>query len=214
MHIKETFAERLVKLREERDLTQQVLADYLGITRQSLSLYEKADRSINIEIIYKLARCFDVSADYLLGLNENATTDADLQAACKYTGLSEKAVSNLADYTKKAFGVKYLLDFDTGSNNQILDLLDCYKIDVINTFFESCFLHELFPALILYLSQYSECTNKKSSTRSFNFAKWNLLQQFTSSLDDFVNSVYDKEKQCYKFEREDVSNGEHNSKKE
>ena len=36
------FSKRLIQLREQRGITQQELADKLKITRQSLSLYEKA----------------------------------------------------------------------------------------------------------------------------------------------------------------------------
>ena len=43
------FSKRLIQLREQRGITQQELADKLKITRQSLSLYEKAERTINIE---------------------------------------------------------------------------------------------------------------------------------------------------------------------
>lgn len=43
----------------------------------------------------KLAKYFNVSADYLLGLTNNKTTDTDLQAGCKYTELSEQAVKSI-----------------------------------------------------------------------------------------------------------------------
>lgn len=97
MDIKEAFAQRLIELRENKNVTQQVLADDLGITRQSLSLYEKADRAINIELLYKIAKYFNVSTDYLLGLDENPTTNPDIKIACKCTGLSEDAIKKLND---------------------------------------------------------------------------------------------------------------------
>ena len=97
MDIKEAFAQRLIELREDKNVTQHVLADDLGITRQSLSLYEKADRAINIELLYKIAKYFNVSTDYLLGLDENPTTNPDIKIACKCTGLSEDAIKKLND---------------------------------------------------------------------------------------------------------------------
>lgn len=103
MDIKEVFAQRLIQLREDNNITQQALADDLEITRQSLSLYEKADRTINIDLLYKIAKYFDVSADYLLGLTDNKTLDITVKAICEYTGLSEEAVESLADFTNLDF---------------------------------------------------------------------------------------------------------------
>lgn len=100
MDIKEIFAQRLIQLREDNDVTQQTLADDLGITRQSLSLYEKADRTTNIDLLYKIAKYFNVSADYLLGFTKNKTTDTNLKAVCDYIGLSEEAVKTLSDIKK------------------------------------------------------------------------------------------------------------------
>lgn len=98
MDIKEVFAQRLIQLREDNNITQQTLADDLEITRQSLSLYEKADRTINIDLLYKIAKYFDVSADYLLGLTNNKTLDITVKAICEYTGLNDEAIESLADF--------------------------------------------------------------------------------------------------------------------
>ncbi len=69
MCYKENFSKRLIYLRDKKGITQQELADNLNITRQSLSLYEKAERTINIELLAKIADFFNVSTDYLLGLS-------------------------------------------------------------------------------------------------------------------------------------------------
>ena len=100
MNNKKTFADILIKLREESGLTQQQLADELKITRQSLSLYEKSERTINIELFADIASFFNVSADYLLGRTETKTLNENIQGACKVTGLSEKAVKMLNEEVK------------------------------------------------------------------------------------------------------------------
>lgn len=92
------FAKRLSKLREEKGISQQVLADALGVTRQSLSVYEKAERTINTELLVRIANYFKVSADYLLGLSDVATLDADIQVVGKYTGLSETAIGVISSF--------------------------------------------------------------------------------------------------------------------
>ncbi len=93
MDIGEVFGERLLKLREERKETQDQLAKAVGITRQSLSRYETNERTPNIELIYNIAKHYEVSADYLLGLSNVKSLDNRVQAACEVTGLSEEAIN-------------------------------------------------------------------------------------------------------------------------
>ena len=96
MDNKEIFAVRLVELRESRGISQQVLADDLEITRQSLSLYEKAKRTINIDLLVKIAKYFNVSTDYLLGLTNvkkvQTPEDEILKIVCDATGLTVEAL--------------------------------------------------------------------------------------------------------------------------
>jgi len=61
------FAKRLEKLRHEKDLTHQQMADMLGITRQAYGNYELAKREPDIKTLKVLADFFNVSLDYLLG---------------------------------------------------------------------------------------------------------------------------------------------------
>ncbi len=56
----------LKKLRQDRDLTQQHIAAYLGITRQAYSNYENGSRLPDIETLLKLGEYFQVSIDTLL----------------------------------------------------------------------------------------------------------------------------------------------------
>lgn len=89
------FGERLLKLREEREETQQQLADAIGITRQSLSRYETNERTPNIDLIFKVAKHYNISADYLLGLSEIKSSNNKIQNACEVTGLEETAIDVL-----------------------------------------------------------------------------------------------------------------------
>lgn len=97
MDYRERFSKRLVQLREQRGITQQELADKLEITRQSLSLYEKAERTINIELLAKIADFFDVSTDYLMGRTDVSSMNEDIQTVGKVTGLSENAINNIIE---------------------------------------------------------------------------------------------------------------------
>lgn len=61
------FAERLKKLRKEKKMSQQQMADFLGITRQGYAKYEKSGTEPSFAMLEKMASFFDVTTDYLLG---------------------------------------------------------------------------------------------------------------------------------------------------
>ena len=59
--------DRLRELREDKDLLQKDVAQYLGIKQQQYSEYELGSVLISIEKLNKLADFYDVSIDYLVG---------------------------------------------------------------------------------------------------------------------------------------------------
>lgn len=58
---------RLRKLRIEKGMNQQMLADMVGVSKSSISCYEKETRSPKSETIIDFIQIFGVNADYLLG---------------------------------------------------------------------------------------------------------------------------------------------------
>ena len=64
---------RLRDLREDGDLSQQQVADYLGMKQPQYSRYERGLRDVPSDILIRLAGLYGTSVDYLLGLtNEKA----------------------------------------------------------------------------------------------------------------------------------------------
>jgi len=61
---------KLKALRQSRSLTQKQLAEHLELVPASVSSYETGGNYPSADVIVKLCRFFDVSADYLLGLSE------------------------------------------------------------------------------------------------------------------------------------------------
>ena len=57
---------KLIMLRKQRKLTQQEMAQYLGITRQAYQRYENGSREPDIATLYKIADFFAVTLDDLL----------------------------------------------------------------------------------------------------------------------------------------------------
>jgi len=69
--IKKVFAERLKNLREEKELTQNDLANALNVSRGSISFYENAERMAGIDFAHKAACFFKCTPDYLFGLSND-----------------------------------------------------------------------------------------------------------------------------------------------
>lgn len=68
-----TFGQRLkeIRNREDKIVTQQQLADMLGIDRSAVAKWETADVVPPIDVIKRIASIFDVSIDYLTGFDRN-----------------------------------------------------------------------------------------------------------------------------------------------
>ena len=60
--------QRLRDLREDHDLSQQKLADQLGMYKTVYSNYELGKREIPFSLVIRLAKLYDVSIDYIAGL--------------------------------------------------------------------------------------------------------------------------------------------------
>ena len=62
--------ERIRELREDNDLAQKDLADYLQVHQTTYSSYELGKLGVTADVLVKLARYYKVSADYILGLTD------------------------------------------------------------------------------------------------------------------------------------------------
>lgn len=70
----EIFGKNLKLLREQKGITQQVMADMINTSRSCISNYESGNREPDNETIRILADFLDVSVDYLFGRSEVKNT--------------------------------------------------------------------------------------------------------------------------------------------
>lgn len=61
---------RIKDLREDNDIKQQTIANYLNVKQSSYSQYENGNRQIPLEALIKLAEYYNTSTDYLLGITD------------------------------------------------------------------------------------------------------------------------------------------------
>jgi len=100
---KAPFPTRLRIALAEGNISQKVLADFLGIKRQTVSQYCLGQSAPDFKTLCKIADYFELSSDYLLGRTDVKTTETTLRSVCDYTGLSEKTVENL-HFNMQAYG--------------------------------------------------------------------------------------------------------------
>lgn len=87
------FRERLKNLRGKKSL--QEVAHDLEISRATLGYYENGDRKPDTEILIRIAKYYNVSSDYLLGLTDVVTQDINDRLISKKTGLIEDSLQFL-----------------------------------------------------------------------------------------------------------------------
>ncbi|MBU5445425.1 helix-turn-helix domain-containing protein [Paenibacillus sp. MSJ-34] len=71
------FPDRLEKMRKKRKLTQQNMAERLGISRQGYGYYEKGTREPDLKTLQKIADILNTTTDFLLGRTNDPTTTSD-----------------------------------------------------------------------------------------------------------------------------------------
>lgn len=97
--MKMTTAESLKRFRLEFKLTQQKVADLLGMSQQSYYYYESKG-GLSADNIVKLAEHYNVSADYLLGLSDTPVNgrkvdDEDLKTLTRSFNQSVQALQKI-----------------------------------------------------------------------------------------------------------------------
>lgn len=71
--MKENLNIKLKEIRIQRGLSQTDVANYLGISRQSISQWENGKGYLDIENFVLLSRLYNVSVDVLLGVDSSTT---------------------------------------------------------------------------------------------------------------------------------------------
>ena len=65
------YAQKILDLRIDHDLSQAQVADILGTTKNHVGKYERGEQEMPIKHLIALCNYYNVSADYILGLPEN-----------------------------------------------------------------------------------------------------------------------------------------------
>lgn len=142
------FAKRLRELIESTGVSQAELANSVSVTRQAINSYTLGNTVPNSDVLTDIAKYFDVSSDYLLGLIDIKSNDITVKSICEEIGLSDKSVNLLICLNrikKLEKEARTLLAKDT--NRHLVresDYFDCESsnklfsyLDIINYFTEN-----------------------------------------------------------------------------
>ena len=79
------FGCKLKELRIGQKMTQQQLADRIGVAKSVVSYYESGDRYPSYDVLIRIAHVFHTSTDYLLDFEKESVIDV--------TGLSKEDIA-------------------------------------------------------------------------------------------------------------------------
>ena len=81
------LGENIKRLRREKDITQETLAEFLGVTFQSISKWERGESYPDITLLPAIAGFFNVSIDELMGSDRAQDEEELLKLLAEYDGL-------------------------------------------------------------------------------------------------------------------------------
>ncbi|MGO5166399.1 MULTISPECIES: helix-turn-helix domain-containing protein [unclassified Candidatus Paralachnospira] len=95
------FNENLKESRLKAGLSQKDVAEKIGVAKSTYSLYESGNREPNVNTIKKIADCLNVSADTLLGIEDNqpSTIAAHFDGE-EYTDAELEEIKQFAAFVK------------------------------------------------------------------------------------------------------------------
>ena len=94
-----TFATRLKELRGKSGLSQPQLAKEIGVTKQTISLWERGPRRPDFQTMESLADYFNVQLSYLIGESDDSSSPSepdDREAARVFTEEDDREIEHLA----------------------------------------------------------------------------------------------------------------------
>lgn len=173
------FGKRLKKLLKDKGLSQKELAKMVFLSEPAISGYIKGTSMPDYHILISIAKCFNVSVDYLLGVsNASTVTDEELKAAADRWGISGEAVEQIRRFPLYNYPSKYLRVTET---------------------FNSLVEHKSFINLLLLASQYIYGFGSPEWEFSYSdeykkdeFTVWKLQMHFTDLIEDLRKEEHEK----------------------
>lgn len=101
--------DRLKDLRKSKNMSQDELANMVGVSKSSISCYEKGTRTPSLETILDFMHLFGVTSDYLIGCDKLIKIVED-DVEVSYTTLSNEEIMFLEELKKNDMISGLILD--------------------------------------------------------------------------------------------------------
>ena len=96
---------RLKQLRKESRITQEQMAEYLGVAQSLITKLENGTRSLNVTLIDKICNLFGCSEAYLMGEDD---AYIPLNFAFRSNGIQSEDLESIAVVNKIAMNIRYM----------------------------------------------------------------------------------------------------------
>ena len=99
-HYNDPLPSRLRALMKDHNITQDQLSKAVGVSRGSIGQYANGDSAPKYDALIAIAKYFNVSTDYLLGLANSRSVDISTREICARTNLTDGAFSALSSLSR------------------------------------------------------------------------------------------------------------------
>lgn len=195
-----SLGSRLKELREKKNIKQKDLAERFNLTKTAISLYENDKRSPDQALLKELAKFFDVSVDYLLGVSDiqNYPSEASATAFAKenmdliregksFEDVSREIIERFSNPgMQKYFSADYLESLAMGKETpsyQKLETLSRYAGVDIEFFYRTNSPEDLIIARENY-------SRKQTDNLAESLARLNIPPDVADFLSDPENIAY------------------------
>ena len=184
-----------------RKISQKELANAVGVSRQVISQYCNGDTSPNVEKLYNIAKFFNVSSDFLIGLTSTPTTNTEDRMIHEKTGLTDQAISVLKRWNEWNDLTKGQIELSPG----VLEL------KTLNHLLENISSNDIFKCVGIYL--FSELITKDNENR-INLVNKKNHENIIFTIDDIMDTQLVKVQNICKNLKEAIQKDETEYKKE
>lgn len=170
------------------DMTIQEFADKLGMSRATVGFYAAGQRIPDALGVKTIAEKCNVSADWLLGLSNDSSNNADLQKICRYTGLSASAINGIEVFKDRRPHIDVLnyLFTDTILLKNLINYMSIFTLRVLSEK-----PYKYIPLKKGSLYKYMEDIYFASTIRAMQKCSSEFKEQYKNNAEFMKQSVYD-----------------------
>lgn len=158
------IANRILTLRQNANERQEDLAQALNCNRGTIANYEKGARTPDAETLAQIAKHYNTTTDYIVGLSDVTTSDITVKEICDYTGLCEETINilHIREETTNRFSERGEAELHKICDKAIQDYIPAFS-DYINKY--QNVLKEKKELLSAAISEIN--SNGKTSNKTF-----------------------------------------------